>query len=277
MKSELREIEQDQRFEFGKNWQKFLALVDEGRIQKAEQSLRMMLELESLSGKSFLDMGSGSGLFSLAAVRLGAQRVHSFDFDPQSVACTLELKRRYFPECEHWTIEEGSVLDPAYLGGLGQFDTVYAWGVLHHTGNMWKALELIAPLVANRGRLFVAVYNDQGRASHFWRTVKSLYNKGPAQRALVASTFVPFFVVRGLVADLMRARNPLRRYREYKKERGMSIVRDWVDWLGGFPFEFAKPEEIFEFYKRKGFSLLKLKTCRSDPGNNEFVFVRCAE
>ncbi len=53
--------------------------------------------METLAGNSFLDVGSGSGLFSLAAMRLGADRVHSFDYDPQSVGCTKELKRRFPP------------------------------------------------------------------------------------------------------------------------------------------------------------------------------------
>src|SRR5919112_4944358 len=99
------EIARGERFEFGQNWSQFLASVDDERIQQAETSLKEMLEVESLAGKSFLDIGSGSGLFSLAARRLGA-RVHSFDFDPKSVACAVELRRRYFPGDDAWTIEE---------------------------------------------------------------------------------------------------------------------------------------------------------------------------
>src|SRR2546426_1571009 len=128
------------RFAFGENWARFLALLDDQRIRDAEESLQSKLEVENLAGKSFLDIGSGSGLFSLAARRLGA-RVHSFDYDPQSVACTAELRRRYFPGDERWTIEGASVLDAAYLASLGPFDVVYSWGVLHHTGHMWQALE----------------------------------------------------------------------------------------------------------------------------------------
>ena len=125
------EVARGQRFEFGKNWSRFLALLDDQRILDAEGSLKRMLELETLEGKSFLDAGSGSGLFSLAARRLGA-RVHSFDYDPHSVACTAELKRRYFPNDSSWKVEERSVLDQGYLGSLGTFDVVYSSGVLHH-------------------------------------------------------------------------------------------------------------------------------------------------
>src|SRR5512133_3135008 len=100
------EIARGDRFEFGQNWSQFLASVDHERIQQAEQSLKEMLEVDSLEGKTFLDIGSGSGLFSLAARRLGA-RVHSFDFDPQSVACAVELRRRFFPGDLDWTVGRG--------------------------------------------------------------------------------------------------------------------------------------------------------------------------
>src|SRR5205807_740046 len=133
-------------------------------IAEAESSLKRMLEVESLAGRSFLDIGSGSGLFSLAARRLGA-RVRSFDYDPQSVACTRELRRRFYPDDADWQIEEGSVLDEGYVRALGTFDVVYSWGVLHHTGAMWRALAHAALPVAVGGKLFIAIYNDTGTQS----------------------------------------------------------------------------------------------------------------
>ena len=115
----------DTRFAFGANWTAFLSVLNEDRIAAAEQSLKTMLDVPSLDGRTFLDVGSGSGLFSLAAVRLGAIRVHSFDCDPQSVACGRELKRRFCPDARHWTIEQGSALDEPYVERLGHWDVVY--------------------------------------------------------------------------------------------------------------------------------------------------------
>lgn len=268
-----KEVIQGERFEFGKNWQRFLSVLNEERIAEAENSLKLMLGLETLEGKSFLDIGSGSGLFSLAARRLGA-KVHSFDYDPFSVACTQELKRRYFTDDLNWNIEQGSVLDSNYVSSLGKFDIVYSWGVLHHTGAMWQALANASLPVIDGGQLFIAIYNDQGDQSKMWHAIKRIYCSGFLGKVISSTLYITYFVLGGLAKDTIKRQNPVRRYTEYKKSRGMSRVYDWFDWLGGLPFEVAKPEEIFNFYQSKGYNLKKLITRGGGSGCNEFVFIK---
>jgi 2-polyprenyl-3-methyl-5-hydroxy-6-metoxy-1,4-benzoquinol methylase len=268
------EVSSGARFEFGENWTRFLNVLDDERIQVAKSSLQSMLGVESLVGKTFLDIGSGSGLFSLAARSLGA-KVTSFDFDPKSVACANELKRRYFNDDSDWKIFEGSVLDQSFIDNLGQYDIVYSWGVLHHTGHMWQALENVIPCVANQGKLFIAIYNDQGRISERWLWLKRMYCSGFLGRKIVKAICIPYFVVPPFVLDIIKLRNPFNIYTEYKMQRGMSKVHDWYDWLGGYPFEVAKPEEIFDFYRKNNFELRRLTSSNGGLGCNQFVFEKC--
>lgn len=232
-------------FSFGRNWQYFLRLLDDDRVHRAEQSLIDWLGLPDLRGKTFLDIGSGSGLFSLAAFRLGADRVVSFDVDPYSVACTRYLYERA-GKPPQWEVREASVLDTAFLAQLGQFDIVYSWGVLHHTGAMWQAVRNAAALVAPGGMYYIALYNrTTGLASsERWLRVKQFYNRAPGlgKRALEGA-YATLFIMRLLA----RRQNPVHYIRTYRSERGMNWWTDVRDWLGGYPYEAATPSEVIAF------------------------------
>jgi len=270
------EVARGERFAFGDNWASFLSVLDEERIGAAERGLRRMLQVERLDGLRFLDIGSGSGLSSLAARRLGA-RVHSFDYDAQSVACTSELRRRYFPADDRWTVERGSALDADYLRRLGQFDIVYSWGVLHHTGQMWHALENAVIPVAQSGKLFIAIYNDTGTQSRRWHAIKRIYNEIPklARKPFAIAVTAPA-EAKALAGAVLRGRpgDYVRSWTEYRRRRGMSKWYDIVDWVGGYPYEFATPDQIFDFYRARGFTLIKMKCGGVGLGCNEFVFER---
>lgn len=261
------------RFAFGENWQRYLRQIDGARIARAEASLAAMLGRPPLDGLTFLDIGCGSGLFSLAAHRLGA-RVRAFDYDPQSVAAAQALKARHAPEAGHWTIDQGSVLDAAFMARLGQFDVVYAWGVLHHTGALWPAVALAAGAVKPGGRFFLALYNDQGGASRRWRAVKVAYNRAPDDlRPVLAGAACAALWWKAFVRDTLRGR-PFATWRAHGAERGMSPWRDVIDWVGGYPFEVARPEDVLDALRPKGFVLERMKTVLGGSGCNEFVFRR---
>lgn len=267
----------ENRFAFGENWTQFSELIDADRIREAETSLKAMLEADDLSGRAFLDIGSGSGLFSLVALRLGAARVHSFDFDEDSVRATTALRDAYYRDTERWTVEAGSVLDRAYIERLGRWDVVYSWGVLHHTGDLERAMENAAVPVAPDGALYIAIYNDQGRMSRVWRHIKRTYNMLPIRlrRPYAVLIMLPY-ELRAAAWSLVTLRPGrfLRRWTQYERHRGMSRWHDVIDWVGGYPFEVATPERVFEFYKRRGFALSKLVTAAGGMGCNEYVMIR---
>jgi 2-polyprenyl-6-hydroxyphenyl methylase/3-demethylubiquinone-9 3-methyltransferase len=269
-----KEIANGERFAFGANWARFLNLLSESRIREAEDSLRKMLHVSDLNGKTFLDIGSGSGLFSLAARRLGAS-VHSFDYDPESVTCTEQLRSWFFPNDESWKIERGSILDEQYIRALPKFDIVYSWGVLHHTGDMWHAIENSLYPLNEQGSIYIALYNDQGHWSMFWHQIKRFYNSLPRSFRLC---FVFFVMIPRDVKSMLfsiitfRPMRYVQTWTESKNLRGMSKWIDMIDWVGGYPFEVTTPGKVVAFFRERGFILEKLVTCAGSIGCNEFVF-----
>lgn len=262
------EVKRGKRFEFGKNWLSFLNHLTKTKITESEKAIKDFLG--SVDGKSFVDVGSGSGLSSLAARNLGA-KVSSLDYDPSSVYCTEQLKEKYFPQDKNWTVAHASVLDEEVMKQLGKFDIVYSWGVLHHTGNMWGALNNVELLVAPHGCLFVSLYNHQPFFSNYWTIVKKLYNKNILGKLLVCIVHIPYFFLRTILVGIIKYKNPIGEFTSYKKQRGMNLWHDWIDWLGGYPFETATPGQIVDLYNNKGYKLIKIKTTNS-LGCNEFVF-----
>ena len=260
-------------FPFGRNWQRYLdAYLDPERIDIAMQSLDRLIE-EDLAGRTFVDIGAGSGLFSLCAHLAGAARVVSFDVDADSVACCHELRRRTGSP-SNWTVLEGSVLDPGFVSTLPKGDVVYSWGVLHHTGDMDTAIRHAAGLVGEGGLFVIAIYNRAtGRFldSDRWHRIKRRYNRSNrASQVCIEALFACYWA-----ANQLRARNnPLRVAREYKNNRGMALRTDFVDWLGGYPYEYATAEEIVGLCRDElGLQVVKvLSNPPTGTGNNQYVF-----
>lgn len=276
------------RFSFGKNWTSYLTTIDHSRIDSAVQGLRSILASESVGGKSFLDVGCGSGLTSFAAAREGAA-VTSIDLDDDCINCTNLLRERFLttgandhfsmnrqvPARKQWRVIKASILDEKAMSELGHFDVVYAWGVLHHTGQMNRAIQMASDRVKPGGLFAIAIYNNQGGASRRWSLIKRQYQKIPSFfQPLYVILFAAFFESKFAISRLLRGENPLplAAWRSKSNDRGMSVWHDWVDWIGGWPFEVASPEEIVNPLVNSGFSLLKLKTVGHGWGCNEYLF-----
>lgn len=249
------------RFAFGKNWKNYLSQSSDQDLESSRGHLQKLLGVSDLEGQTFLDVGSGSGLSSLAAKKMHAEVV-SFDFDADSVRCTEALRDKY--QQAKWPVMQGSVLDVSFMDSLGKFDIVYSWGVLHHTGNLRQAMENVLIPMQDRSILYIALYNDQGWISRYWWTVKFLYNLNPVTKFLMILIHSPYLYCFRIFYRKIIKKQPL--------ERGMHLWFDMLDWLGGFPFEVIAPEQVIDFYQQRGLRLEKSVLCGRRHGCNEFVF-----
>jgi len=267
------------KFNFGKNWKRFVEkYFNEDKINFAQKSLCDFLKIKDLTGKTFVDVGCGSGLFSLAALRMGAIKVVSFDADPISVDCSKALREKY-GFSDRWEIIEGSVFDISLLEKLGKFDIVYSWGVLHHTGNMWNVISNVLSMVNDDGFVYIAIYNKaeawgiykDGRfgTSKFWEIEKKIYSQMPEFLQFCVELITEFILI---ILYVLTFNNPVKKIKSHGiLYRGMSWRTDIKDWLGGYPYEYAYISEVFKFVSEKGFCLVNLKD-NNGLMNNEYLF-----
>jgi 2-polyprenyl-6-hydroxyphenyl methylase/3-demethylubiquinone-9 3-methyltransferase len=252
-------------FDFGSNWAEFSKQhIDRQRLVLACESLQSLLEEKSLSGRSFLDVGCGSGLFSIAAHQLGATKVIGIDVNPRCIEIS-QANRDFLVPGAPIEFYVASALDPERLKSFGNFNLVYAWGSLHHTGSMWNALRNVSECVGPEGILVLAIYNKHV-TSPVWKSIKWFYNRAPGiiQRCMVAFFGVVIYVAKFLVIRT----NPMQ------KERGMDFWFDVVDWIGGYPYEYARREEVEQSVYEQGFLLDRFIVAQVPTGCNEFVFSR---
>lgn len=260
------------RFGFGKNWKSYILTLKPQSIAESRKAIVESLGQSDFSGLHILDIGSGSGLSSLAFLEMGAD-VTAFDYDQDSVECTISLLSERAPPAAKWHVSKGSVLDIEFMQSLRSFDLVYSWGVLHHTGAMWQSMDNAATAVNDGGILLIALYNDQGSLSKFWKAVKQAYCSGWLGRSVVKALFYPIFFSYSLIKDFKNREIPMSHSRNYYLNRGMSIVHDWDDWLGGYPFEVASPSAVAAWAANRGLSIRATRTTNG-LGCNEFVFTK---
>ncbi|PZT48644.1 SAM-dependent methyltransferase [Helicobacter valdiviensis] len=286
-------------FSFGRNWKRFIEYVANDEImQNAQDSLKNFFGDDlDFSNKVFLDIGCGSGIFSIAALNLGCKRVISIDVDSNSVEATQMAKEKFKPKnLENWEIFLGSILDTSLVDRLkkqleNENIILYSWGVLHHTGNLQLAMQNAMDILKSvRGGgtkyAYIALYNKT-EASSWWLKKKKYYNKTNIFMKIILVFLYTVFLT---FEDIRKGRG----LNMYDKGRGMYKITDVIDWLGGMPYEPIFNDDVINFWEKSGFCCIKNnKTMYYNPiypkgyfyklfvylkqvglGCNEFLFVK---
>jgi len=258
-------MEETPRFSFGQNWQSYATTsLTQERIEQSRLAFSSLVNGIELKNRNFIDIGFGQGLSLVSAAELGAKAV-GIDADGDNVEAVKRVQQAmgYLGPID---MRIASILDDTFVYQYrGHFDIVHSWGVLHHTGNMEKAIANACALVAEGGYFICSIYNRHW-SSPLWRIVKRFYNSASASgKQLLINLLYPVIYTAKFIVT---GKNPK------KMERGMDFLHDVVDWIGGYPYDYASTEEIQTLVSGYGFHCLWVKAAQVPTGCNEFVFRR---
>jgi hypothetical protein len=198
----------------------------------------------------------------VSAAESGAN-VFGIDVDKENIMA-LEKTRMAMDYTQAPEVCVVSILDQSFVRQHEhQFDIVHSWGVLHHTGNMTKAIENACLLVSDNGNFICSIYNRHW-SSPLWKIIKWCYNVFPApiQKVVVGIMYPVIYLSKWIVT----------RKDPKAMERGMDFFHNVVDWVGGYPYEYATADEIKSLVTRQGFKILRIIPAKVPTGCNEFVF-----
>ena len=264
-------------FDFGENWKNYsYNAISKQKIKEAKKDFKKLFNKIDLKGKTFIDIGFGQGLSLLIAQQLEAKPV-GCEINRRCLRALLINQKKFFKKAEKIPVVIGSILDQKTIQKLkkinlkkkdSKFQIVHSWGVLHHSGKMWKAINNAVSLVTENGYLAISIYNKHW-SSPFWHKVKYFYNISPRliRRLLIFIFYWIIFIGKFIITG----EDP------FKLKRGMDYYFNIIDWVGGYPYEYASIKEVKKYIELKGFRTIKVIPAQMPTGCNEFVFIKKKE
>lgn len=254
-------------FSFGQNWLEYNQnWLTEEKLNQAKEHFDKLCGGIDFTNKKFLDVGFGQGLTLFLASQKQAQ-CQGIDIDPKNITA-FEVAKKKLGSVEKnlapIQVQVASILDAQFVTQNHEaFDIVYAWGSLHHTGQMYPALKNCLSLLKPGGYFVCAIYNRHW-SSGTWHWIKKNYNRSPhwLKKLAIGLLIPPIFLAKWLVTF----KNPL------KMKRGMSFYYDVIDWVGGYPYEYASAEEMFAFFKKNSLKKIRWQKANVPTGCHEYVF-----
>jgi ubiquinone/menaquinone biosynthesis C-methylase UbiE len=227
-------------------------------LEASEKHWRLFYSPEEVRGKSVLDAGCGTGIFSIVFARNGAGRVTGIDISPGSLETARTLKAKFGLDNAEFRLQDMLRLPFAD----NSFDIVWAWGTVHHTTDPFRAISELIRVLRPGGSLFLAVYK-RTKVTFIHEIIRKTLIRTPRRTWTSLSKLMAFFL--SPVVFFFKKRE--------KSRKGEKLEELILDWYFVPIRHYYTPEEIQDFLKKKGLEIEKFLPAsgRFDSSSN-FIF-----
>lgn len=195
---------------------------------------------DEVKGKSVLDSGCGTGIFSIIFAKNGAGQVTGIDISPGSLGTAEGLKQKF--GLSNARFEQQDMLHLPYPDAC--FDIVWAWGTVHHTTDPLGAIDGLIRVLKPGGSILLAIYKKT-KVTWIHEAIRKTLVRTPRRSWNALAKIMAFFGT-PIVWTFKR--------RE-KARQGETLSELILDWYFVPIRHYYKPDEIRTFLEGKGFKI----------------------
>jgi ubiquinone/menaquinone biosynthesis C-methylase UbiE len=227
-------------------------------VEASENHWKIFYSGEEVKGKSVLDAGCGTGIFSIIFATNGAGRVTGIDISEGSLQTARGLKKKF--NLENADFQKQDMLALPFSDE--SFDIVWAWGTVHHTTDPFRAITELLRILKPSGSILLAVYK-RTRLTFLHEIIRKTLLRAPRKTWKGLARVMAFFL--SPVIFLFKKRE--------KSRRGEKLEELIIDWYFVPIRHYYKPEEIRGFLEERGLVIEKYLPAsgRFDSTSN-FIF-----